>query len=73
MISDDSLHASAKTVRVILVIPTADSRTARATDSVWQPSQSHLYLPYPAVVDVSRLLTASGNRHNLTRTYLIQL
>ena len=51
MISDDSRHASARTVHVILVIPMADSRTER----------------------LCMLLTASGNCHNVTRTYLIQL
>ena len=42
MISDDSHHASARTVCVVKVVPTADSRT-------------HSYLPYPAVVDISRI------------------
>ena len=50
MISDHGHHASARTVCVVQVVPTADSRTERL----------HV------------LLTASSNRHRLTRTYLIQ-
>ena len=49
ILSDDGDHATARAIRVVRVVSTADSRTER--------------LP---------LLTASNNRHRLTRMYLIK-
>ena len=43
MISDDGHHASTRTVCVVRVVPTTDSRTER------------LCVPYPATIDVSGL------------------
>ena len=49
VISDDSHHASTRTVCVVRVVSTAGSRTEKLC------ILSHSYLPYPAIVDVSRL------------------
>ena len=48
MVSDDGHHASARTVCVVQVVPTADSRT-------------HSYLPYPAVARLSKEIKLPSN------------
>ena len=58
MISGDGHHTSTRTVCVVQVVPTADSRTERMRVLLTvssKPSLSHLYVPYPAIVDVSGL------------------
>ena len=55
MISEDGHYASARTVCVVRVVPTADSRTERLRVLLTAFTLSDSYVTYPAVVDVSRL------------------
>ena len=55
MYGNDSLWSSARAVCVVQLVSMADSRTERLHKLLPASNSHHLYVPYPAIVDVCGL------------------